>query len=172
MIQTLAQTTRTAPDYDAEISPAPASTASPAPVTQGPKSWLSTLVVLIALPLLSLATTKYVLLPSMSQALAPTTRYSKDWGTPHVFMAKIPFNISGFRSLALLGANSSFKHTIDQNKARLTDLAAADLDGLTPSDLYKPGVLDDVRAKLCADFNRALGGKVVKQVFIAVYPDK
>jgi hypothetical protein len=176
MIQTLAQTTRTAPDCGTETSPAPVSTASPSPIPEGFKAWLPALVVLIAMPLLALATTTYVLIPSMKQAFTPLAALSRqsaaDGGTSRPFLAKIPFNASGIRSLALVGSNVSFKNKVAQNKAKLTSLAAVALDGIKSTDLYNPAVLDATRARLRSDFNHALGGSPVQEVYISVWPEK
>jgi len=127
------------------------------------------------MPLLALVTTKYVLLPTMQQAFAQEAAAGQS--TAPLFLAKLPLNVSGakgahsgFKSLALVGADSSIKEKVDQNRARLMALAACDLRGKTISDLDKPGALDAMRAQLLADFNRALGGPVVKEIYIAVWP--
>ncbi len=173
MSQTLAQPTRTAPDYGVETSPEPSPSISRAAVPEGFRAWLPALAILIGMPLLALATTKYVLLPSFKQALAPSTTLSvSSQSTPNLFLAKIPFNVSGIRRITLVGADSAFADKINRNQAGLAKLASADLDGLTASDLYKPGVLQPARARLVADFNRALGGPVVKEIYIGLWPEK
>jgi hypothetical protein len=167
---------KTAPNGGAETVQAPAVTDSRAPMLAGIIAWLPALVILVGMPLLALATTKYVLLPTMKQVYAQEAAAGQ--GAAPLFLAKIPLNASGardahsgFRSLALVGADSGFKEKVDHNKARLTALAASDLRGKTVSDLEdKPGALGVVRAQLLADFNRALGGPVVKEVYIAVWP--
>ncbi len=176
MTHALTETTRTAPNGGADTVQAPAVTNSRAPILAGIIAWLPALVILAGMPLLALATTKYVLLPTMKQVYAQEAAASQ--GAAPLFLEKIPLNASGargthsgFRSLALVGADSGFKGKVDQNKARLMDLAASDLRGKTISDLEdKPGALDAMRAQLLADFNRALGGPVVKDVYIAVWP--
>ena len=175
MAHALTETTRTAPHDGAENIQAPAVTKSRAPILAGFIAWLPALFILVGMPLLALATTRYVLLPTMKQVFAQEDAMGQ--GTVPLFLAKIPLNASGakgahsgFRSLALVGADSSFKKKVDQNKARLMDLAASDLKGKTISDLDKPGALDAMRAQLMADFNHALGGRVVKEVYIAVWP--
>jgi len=174
MSPTLSQTTRTAPNYGVETSPEPVVNVPRSTVPQGFRAWLPALVVLIGMPLLALATTKYVLLPSVKQALArPVSlpiQSAVGQGASTLLVAKIPLNITGIRGLGLLGADKTFKDTINQNKARLAGLAASDLDGVTASDLYKPEVLNPIRGKILADFNQALGGPIVKEVFIALTP--
>jgi flagellar basal body-associated protein FliL len=175
MAHALANATGTSSNGGAETAQAPAGTDSRAPILQGFIAWLPALVILAGMPLLALATTKYVLLPAMKQVFAQEAAAGLD--TAPLFLAKIPLNPSGakgahsgFRSLALVGADSGFKEKVDQNKARLMDLAASDLRGKTISDLDKPGALDAMRAQLRADFNRALGGPMVKEIYIAVWP--
>jgi len=137
-------------------------------------AWLPAFVVLLGMPLLALGTTKYVLLPAMKQVFAQGAAWNGESaagrGAASLFLAKIPLNVSGFRSLALAGTDSGFKDKIDQNKARLMDLAAGDLRGKTIPDLDKPGELDALRARLLSDLNRALGGPVVKEIYITVWP--
>jgi len=175
MAHALTQTTRTPPHGGAETAPAPAAADSCAPILGGFIAWLPALVILVGLPLLALAAAKYVLVPTMKQVFAQETAGSQ--AAAPVFLARIPLILSGakgahsgFRSLALVGADSGFKEKVDQNKARLMALAASDLKGKTISDLDKPGAMDATRAQLLADFNRALGGPVVKEIYIAVWP--
>jgi len=167
MSQTLAQPTRTATGTTIISRPA---------VPEGFRAWLPALVILIGMPLLALATTKYVLIPSINQALSPSTISSAPLvagqDTAKLFLAKIPFNVSGIKQIALVGADGAFKNKINQNKATLTSLARNDLNGITASDLYKPAVLESTRAKLLADFNHELGGPVVKDIYIGVWPEK
>jgi flagellar basal body-associated protein FliL len=175
MEHALTETTRTPPNGGAETVQAPAVTNSHAPILAGFLACLPALVILIGMPLLALATTKYVLLPTMKQVYAQEAAAGQD-AAPS-FLVTIPLNASGakgahsgFRSLALVGADSGFKEKADRNKARLMDLAARDLRGKTISDLDKPGALDAMRAQLRVDFNHALGGPVVKEIYIAVWP--
>jgi flagellar basal body-associated protein FliL len=175
MAHALTETPGTAPHGGAETARAPAAKNSRAPILQGFIAWLPALVILVGMPLLALATTKYVLLPTMKQVYAQEAAAGQT--AAPLFLARIPLNASGatgahsgFRSLALVGADSGFKEKVDQNKARLMDLAASDLRGKTISDLDKPGVLDAMCAQLLADFNHALGGPVVKEIYIAVWP--
>ncbi len=175
MAHALTQTTRTAPNGGAENALGPNVTYTRPSALGGFLAWLPALVVLIGMPLLALATTKYVLLPTMKQIYAQEA--AMDQGSAPCFLARIPLTASGakgahsgFRSLALVGADSGFKGKVAQNKARLMDLAASDLKGKTMSDLDKPGELDALRAQLLADINHALGGPVVKEIYIAVWP--
>ena len=133
------------------------------------------------MPLLALGTTKYFLLPAMKQVFAQEAALNGESAagqyTKPVFLVRIPLNVSGargahsgFRSLALVGADNAFKEKIAQNQTMLANLAARDLRGKTMSDLDKPGELDALRAGLLADFNHALGKPVVKELYISVWP--
>jgi len=175
MAHAFTDTTRTPPNGGAETARAPALPNSRAPILGGVIAWLPALVILVGMPLLALVTAKHVLLPTMKQVFAQEA--AADQGATPLFLVKIPLNASGakgahsgFRSLALVGADSGFKEKADRNKARLMDLAARDLRGKTISDLDKPGALDAMRAQLRVDFNHALGGPVVKEIYIAVWP--
>jgi hypothetical protein len=190
MTQTLEQPTRTTPDYGVNTSHAPATTISRAPIPEGfgaglyalAVAWLPAFVVLIGMPLLALATTKYVLLPSVKQAYASAADLpgeSAAGQAPAVFLARIPYNASGaadahsgIRGLTLVVSDSACKDKIDQNKSKLMALASKDLKGKTSSDLDKPGALDGIRARLRADFNRALRGTAVREVYIAEWPSR
>ena len=176
MAQTLIERTRIAPTYGAEtIRAQQGATENSGPILVGLLAWLPALVILIGMPVLALVTTKYALVPSVRRAFAQEAAVAQ--GTESVIMAKIPLNFScangahaGFRSLGLVGGDSAFKSKIEQNKARLTQVAVADLRGKAVSDLDKPGVLEALRAQLLTDLNHSLGGSAVKEVYIAVYP--
>jgi len=174
MVYTLAETTRTPPHGGAETVQTPAVTNSRAPILAGFMAWRPALVILIGLPLLALATTMYVMLPSLKQVYA---QEAATGGGVETFLPKVPLDASGaqgahsgFRALKLIGADSGFKETVAQNKARLIALAASDFRGKTISDLDQPGALDALRAQLLADFNHALGGPVVKEIYIGLWP--
>jgi flagellar basal body-associated protein FliL len=177
MIHALADTTRTAPNGGAETETLQTEdvTVCRAPILQGLIAWLPALVILVGMPLLALATTKYFVLPTMKRVYSQEA--AADQGGAPLFLAKVTLDASvaqgahsGFRSVALIGADSGFKEKVNQNKNRLMDLAAGDLKGKTLSDLDKPGALEALRAQLLADFNHALGGPFVKEVYIAVWP--
>ena len=175
MAQTLTDRTRIAPGYGAETIRTQIATETSGPILAGLLAWLPALVILIGMPVLALVTTKYALVPSVKRAFAQEAAAGR--GTDPMILAKIPLSLSGaknvhagFRSLGLVGSDSAFKSKIEQNKAKLTQVAAADLQGKTVSDLDKPGVLEALRTQLLTDLNHSLGGPAVKEVYIAVYP--
>jgi flagellar basal body-associated protein FliL len=156
---------------------APAVTVSRATAPEGfIRAWLPAIIVLIGMPLLALAATKYVLLPPMKQAFVERPAWSS---APVRFFAKIPLNISGatgahsgIKSVTLIGIDSALKDKVEQNKAALTELAASVLKGKTTADLDQPGALNAARAQLRANFNRVLGEPGVNQVYISEWPQR
>ncbi|MGD0812418.1 MAG: hypothetical protein ABSA83_02340 [Verrucomicrobiota bacterium] len=176
MTNTLTDPTRTPPQGRTETAPTAEITNCQAPSLEGFLAWLPALVILIGMPLLALGTSKYVLVPKMKQIYAQEMAAGQE-AAP--LLAKIPLNIpgvkgmsSGFRSLGLICADNACKEKVEQNKARITTLACNDLKGKTASDLCQAGVLDATRGLLLADIDRALGGPVVKEVYIAVWPPR
>jgi hypothetical protein len=172
MTHVLTERTRTAAHGGAETIEAAAAMDCRAPSLEGLLAWLPALVILIGMPLLALATSKYILIPKMKQIYTQEAAVNQD--TAPVW-ARIPLEIpgrinpyAGFRSLALVCADGASKEKVDQNRATLMTVAANDLKGKVASDMYRPGVLDATRARLLADFDRALGGPVVKEVYIAI----
>lgn len=148
------------------------------PVPEGFRTWLPALVILFGMPLMALLISKYAFVPPMKRAFANSATLSGKISTTDaggLCYTRLPLSGSapkggGFRSLALLGADDSFKTVIDQNEARLARIAARDLKGLTPADLDKPGALDAKRAELLADLNHALGSPVVQELYLAEWP--
>ena len=130
----------------------------------------------IQLLFFALVVTKYALVPPLKRAVALSANAAAAQDNGRLFYTRIQLaaNTSaghnGFRSLAVIGADNSIKNKIDQNQAKLTSLAVSELRDTTVSDLDKPGALDAKRAQLREDFNRALGGPVVQDVYIAEYP--
>ena len=146
---------------------------------QGFAAWLPAALVLIAMPLLALAATKYVLLPSVKQAMAPgptvPAQFDLTAETPNLVIAKIPLSSHGhaavspdFRSITLVSVDHSLKEVVSHNQVRLRAVAAQVLAGLTLNDLDRPGALDEVRTQLLAGVNQALGKTSVKEVYITV----
>lgn len=171
---------RTATPAPAE-APAPAAAAGPSPLA----AWLPLIVTIIAMPLLAFATTKFVLIPQMKQSLgkagdaAPSTE-KKDGTTDTdsktkvlVPLSKILVNVAGtmgtrylMASVTLVGSDESFRTQVEQNKDQLLDLATGTLCTKTISDLEKPGARNVIRSELMTVFNNALGGPVIKEIYI------
>jgi flagellar FliL protein len=168
----------------AEASPVPA--AKPA-ASSNP--WLPLIITAVTMPLLAYATTRFVLLPQMTHALnrssAPAAPASAATngdaaaglieGKPKVTvpLSKILVNVAGtlgtrylMTSVTLVGTDESLKIKVEQNKDQLLDLATGTLCTKTISDLEKPGARNVIRAELLTLFNNALGGALVKEIYI------
>jgi hypothetical protein len=176
MTNTLIDSTRTPSKVGTESSQTPETADSHALCLEGFLAWLPALVILIGMPLVAFGASKYVLVPKMKQIYAQEMAASQN-AAP--LLVKIPLSAADvkgaftpFRSLGLICADSQSKEKVEQNKARLITVAVNDLKGKTISDLYKPGVLDAARGRLLADIDRALGGPVVTEVYIAVWPTR
>jgi flagellar basal body-associated protein FliL len=69
-------------------------------------------------------------------------------------------------SMTLVGGNSDFKGKVEENKDQLLDLAGNTLRSKTIADLEREDACNIIRAELMTVFNNALGGPVVKQIYI------
>jgi flagellar FliL protein len=166
----------------AEESPAPP--AKPAPSSN---PWLPLLITAVIMPALAFATNRYVLVPQMRRALfrpvaAPVesagTNAARSGGLEGtvkvtVPLSKILVNVAGtmgtrylMTSVTLVGTDPNLKDKIDQNRDQLMDLASGTLSTKNISDLEKPGARNVIRAELLEVFNNALGGPLIKEIYI------
>ncbi|MDB6023253.1 MAG: flagellar basal body-associated protein FliL [Pedosphaera sp.] len=165
------------------------------PSSGGFKAWLPLIAAVITMPALAFATTKFVLLPKLQQAMSPAAQSgsaaesataaaapgeSKEGGKTAggkakvtVALSKMLVNVSGtmgtrylMTSVTLVGNIPDFKSKIEDNKDQLMDLATGTLSSKTISDLEKPGARNVIRAELMTVFNNALGGPVVQEIYI------
>lgn len=88
-------------------------------------------------------------------------------------ISKILVNVAGtmgtrylMTSITLVGSDENMKDKVDRNKDQLLDLATGTLSTKTISDLEKPGARNVIRAELMTVFNNALGGPVIKEIYI------
>jgi flagellar protein FliL len=157
------------------------------------KAWLPLLVTVICMPLLAYATTRFVLLPQMKKALTQAAGAPAPETTPAdtkaggdsqavlldgkvrvtVPMSKILVNVAGtmgtrylMTSVTLVGTDPNLKDKVDQNRDQLMDLATGTLCTKTIADLEKPGSRNVIRAELMTIFNNALGGPMIKEIYI------
>jgi flagellar FliL protein len=155
------------------------------------KSWLPLLITVVAMPLLAYATTRFVLVPEMKRALTPAEAAPVEPGAASpkegadsraaapgtakvtVQLNKILVNVAGtmgtrylMTSLTLVGTDPTVKEKIEQNQAQLLDLATGTLCTKTISDMEKPGARNVIRAELLTIFNNALGGPIIKEIYI------
>jgi len=155
----------------------------------GFKSWLPLLATVVVMPALAYATTQFILLPKIKQAMtqgavATDAASSKEKDNSAVPAAgkekvlaplpkKILVNVAGTMltryltmSLTLVGNTPDFKERIDKNMDQLMDLANGALMTKTIADLEKPGERNVIRSELLTVFNNALGGPVIQDIYI------
>jgi flagellar basal body-associated protein FliL len=160
------------------------------------KPWLPMIITVVAMPGLAYLTTQYFLLPkikhSMTQAAAgnaaeaaspaahgtapaPAAGASAKSGKEKVTyeMPKILVNVAGtmmtrylMTTLTLVGDTPDFKEKMEANLAQLKDVARGTLETKTIGDLEKPGARNQMRSELLTVFNNALGGPMVKDLYI------
>jgi flagellar FliL protein len=166
---------------------------APAPAG-GLKAWVPLIIVVVTMPVLAFATTRFILLPKMTHAMAASNgataaettaeagaSASKEEGksaAPGKFKVMVPMtkmlvNVAGtmgtrylMTSVTLVGNTADFKTKIEENKDQLLDLAANTLSTKTISDLEKPGARNIIRSELITVLNNALGGSLVQEIYI------
>jgi len=158
----------------------------------GVKAWLPLLATVVAMPALAYATTQFILLPKIKQAMtqgaaasadepaAPAPK-EKDAATAAptgkekilVPLPKILVNVAGSMmtrylsmSMTLVGNVPDFKERITKNQDQLKALANGVLMTKTIADLEKPGSSNVIRSELLTVFNTALGGPVIQDIYI------
>jgi flagellar basal body-associated protein FliL len=171
------------PREEAATAPAPKTAAN-----GGIRVWLPLLATVLAMPVLAYATTQFILLPKIKQAMAPSagaadsSAASKDkegaaaTNSKDKCLApfpKITVNVAGsmmtrylVMSMTLVGTGPEFKDRIAKNQAQLQDLAIGTLMTKTITDLEKPDSRNIIRSELLTVFNNALGGPVIQEIYI------
>jgi flagellar basal body-associated protein FliL len=157
----------------------------------GFKTWLPLLATVVVMPALAFATTRFILLPKIQQAMtqsaanagepAGTGSEEKDAspaaaaGKEKVLapLPKILVNVAGSMmtryltmSMTLVGNTPDFKDRVAKDKDQLMDLANGTLMTKTIADLEKPGERNIIRSELLTVFNNALGGPVIQDIYI------
>ncbi len=165
--------------------------AAPAAKSGGASAWMPLVVTVAVMPVLAFVMTRFVLVPQMTKAIATqggsapveqagTNSESGSSGASSeghskvtVPLNKILVNVAGtmgtrylMTSLTLVGSDENMKDKVDRNNAQLLDLATGTLSTKTISDLEKPGARNVIRAELMTVFNNALGGPVIKEIYI------
>ena len=172
-----------------EASPAAAPKAAPA---GGFKTWLPLLATVVAMPALAYATTQFILLPKIKQAMtqgaaagtdeaagaapkekdaAPAVAAGKE--KILVPLPKILVNVAGSMmtryltmGITLVGTTPDFKERITKNQDQLRSLANGVLMTKTLADLEKPGSSNIIRSELLTVFNNALGAPIIQDIYI------
>ncbi|MGA2540489.1 MAG: flagellar basal body-associated FliL family protein [Verrucomicrobiota bacterium] len=157
----------------------------------GFQTWLPLLATVLTMPALAYATTQFILLPKIKQAMVqgalpgaddPAALSSKDKDTAAaaagkdkilVPLPKILVNVAGSMmtryltmSVTLVGNTPDFKDCIAKHQAQLQDLSNGALMTKTIADLEKPGSRNLIRSELLTVFNNALGGPVIQEIYI------
>ncbi len=167
-----------------EAAPAPApKAASPG----GLRAWLPLLATVLAMPALAYATTQFILLPKIKQAMTQSGGAEESSGVSKdkegvsangkekilVPLPKILVNVAGSMmtryltmNVTLVGTGADFKDRIAKNQAQLQDLANGALMTKTITDLEKPDSRNIIRSELLTVFNNALGGPVIQEIYI------
>jgi flagellar basal body-associated protein FliL len=179
-------------ETDAQPSDGANGAAAKAPSSGGFKAWIPLLATVVAMPALAFATTQYILLPKIKQAMGVTSSATPDAAatpsgkegdaTPSalgskekipVKLPKILVNVAGSMmtryltmNVTLVGNTPDFKDKIVKNMDQLMDLANGALMTKTIQDLEKPGSRNQIRSELMTVFNNALGGPVVQDIYI------
>jgi len=180
--------TRNGRKEEAEAATESAPTPAPAKPAASMSRCMPLIITALVMPALAFATTRFVLVPQMKNALsqpaasteatppaAPASGAAVIEGKPKltVPLNKILVNVAGtmgtrylLTSVTLVGNDENFKNKIEQNKDQLQDLASGTLSTKTISDLEKPGERNEIRAELMTIFNNALGGSFIKEIYI------
>ncbi|PAW81449.1 MAG: hypothetical protein B9S33_16600 [Pedosphaera sp. Tous-C6FEB] len=98
-------------------------------------------------------------------------------GSRHTFqLSKVLVNVAasgGARYLianyTLVGSAADFKAKLEERKDQLLDVAIGVMGTKTIPDLEKPGARNLIRNELMAAWNNALGGNVVKEIYITEF---
>ncbi|HEY3863218.1 MAG TPA: flagellar basal body-associated FliL family protein [Verrucomicrobiae bacterium] len=170
-----------------------AAEASAAPQAKGGAAsnpWLPLIITVLIMPALAFATTRFVLVPQMKKALNPAAAAAPEESSStnsetasaglidgkvkqSVPMSKILVNVAGtmgtrylMTSVTLVGNDPNLKDMIKEHNDQLLDLATSALATKTISDLEKPGSRNVIRAELMTVFNNALGGPLIKEIYI------
>jgi flagellar basal body-associated protein FliL len=188
-------TTPVAREVEPEVQPDETSEAAVKKTASsgGFKTWLPLLATVLVMPALAYATTQFILLPKIKQAMSQDAAASP--GEPDAAASKQKDGSAGAASgkekvlaplpkkilvnvadsmmtryltmsLTLVGNTPDFKDRITKNQDQLMDLANGALMTKTIADLGKPGARNVIRSELLTIFNNALGGPVIQDIYI------
>ena len=187
-------TTPVAREVEPEVQPDEASpSAAPKAASAGGfKTWLPLLATVVAMPALAYATTQFILLPKIKQAMTQGAAAGADeagGAAPKqieaapavpagkekilVPLPKILVNVAGSMmthyltmGMTLVGTTPDFKERIIKNQDQLKSLANGVLMTKTLADLEKPGASNIIRSELMTVFNNALGAPIIQDIYI------
>ncbi len=91
-------------------------------------------------------------------------------------LTKVLVNVAGsagarylIANYTLVGSTTDFKAKLDERKDQLLDVAIGVMGAKTIADLEKPGARNLIRNELMSAWNNALGGNVVKEIYITEF---
>lgn len=178
------------PEESGGAAAAPAAAAAAPAAGGGIKAWLPLIVVILAMPALAFAMTKFVLVPQVQKALgtpaAPAAAEAKgknkeakaaeDAKKETVIMNKLLVNVAGTMgarfllvSLTIEGSDADFKGKMTAHDPQLRDMAQGALSTKTLADLEKPGARNVIRSELISGFNNILGGAIVQNIYLTEF---
>ncbi len=70
-------------------------------------------------------------------------------------------------SFVVTGTDATLRSQFESNKAKMTDVSLLVLSSLTLADLEEAGAKNFIREKLITAYNRALGSRLVEQVYFS-----
>ncbi len=89
---------------------------------------------------------------------------------------KVLVNVAGsagarylIANYTLVGSSGDFKTKLEERKDQLLDVAIGVMGTKTIADLEKPGARNLIRNELMSAWNNALGGNVVKEIYITEF---
>jgi flagellar FliL protein len=95
---------------------------------------------------------------------------------PTFQLSKVLVNVAGsagsrylIANYTLVGSSGDFKGKLEERKDQLLDVAIGVMGAKTITDLEKPGARNLIRNELMAAWNNALGGSVVKEIYITEF---
>src|SRR5882724_2950768 len=165
------------------------------PPSGGFKAWLPLILTIVVTPALAYVMTTYVLIPKLQNSLGAQTVQAREANEEHIAstgekaaakesgkpktkipLSKVVVNVSGslgtrllLASFTLAGNSGDFKTKIEENNDQLRDLASSILGSKTIADLEKPEARNLIRAELLSQFNAALGGNPVQDIYITEF---
>ncbi len=108
----------------------------------------------------------------------PSGKEAAGKGGPRITyqLNKVLVNVAGsagarylIANYTLVGSSADFKTKLDERKDQMLDVAIGVMGTKTIADLEKPGARNLIRNELMSAWNTALGGNVVKEIYITEF---
>jgi flagellar basal body-associated protein FliL len=176
-----------------EVKPAAETTKS-----NGGGSMLPVLAVVVLVPVLCYVTTQYLLIPKLKGAAGAAAEHGESGGEAHSKkhadktangrekaakgnahnheFGDVVVNLSGAKGTRFLrarftlsGSDPHLEMLIKSNDNELRDLAIGVLSAQTMESLEAPGARNAIRNELISQFNHALQGEVIEQIYFTEF---